>query len=149
MNTLELIHILDDLECFLGVFTRDKLPTKKLSKPAGVVINTDTTDGPGEHWISCFFPKDSDAEYFDSYGLPPLHEEVVDFLHLNSPRGFSYNSSTLQAANSNVCGNYCILFLYARCHGYKFSDVISVFSRNKNINDLLVKIYTSEKTPIG
>ena len=36
------------------------------------VINTDNSDGSGQHWVSFFKDKDCSADYWDSYGTPPL-----------------------------------------------------------------------------
>ena len=41
------------------------------SFPYAYVINFDTSDKKGEHWVVVYFDKNRKGEYFDSYGLPP------------------------------------------------------------------------------
>ena len=41
---------LKNVKCFIGSFARDKLPKVK-SLPAALIINTDTSTQPGEHWV--------------------------------------------------------------------------------------------------
>ena len=41
------------------------------SYPIAYVINSDTSDKKGEHWVVVYFDKNRRGEYFDSYGLPP------------------------------------------------------------------------------
>ena len=72
----------------MGVI-RDKLPTLK-SLPAAIVANTDTSKGPGEHWIAMYMPLDGETMYFDSYGLPPQQKVFESYM------GKSYTSNNIQ-----------------------------------------------------
>ncbi len=49
-----------------------------------------------------------------------------------------FNSKRLQNYNSNVCGQYCLMYSYYRCRGYKFEEIISMFSDNLILNDVKV-----------
>ena len=42
------------------------------SYPSAYVINSETHDQPGEHWVAVYFDQHGRGEYFDSYGLPSL-----------------------------------------------------------------------------
>jgi len=95
---------------FRGVFPRDQLPLPFTKWPSGCVVNTDTADQPGKHWVSFYQPSASaDLEYFDSYGVAP---EVYGF---RPPNGYLLCCDTqLQHDDSETCGHYCVFFLIHR-----------------------------------
>lgn len=142
MNTGDLNKHLKHLDCFIGTFPRDMLPQIK-KRPAAFVINTDDSSSPGEHWVAVYLPEYGVAEYFDSYGLPPMSEDIHHFLNSVSPSGFLYSNVTLQSVNTETCGQYCILFITARCNDIDLVHVISLFSQSTRLNDMLVKIYAT------
>ena len=58
MNTFELQKILfsDSItrNYFIGVYSRDQLPIIK-DYPSCFILNTDTSDKPGEHWLAIYY----------------------------------------------------------------------------------------------
>jgi hypothetical protein len=134
MNTLEINNKLKHFKNFNGVFPRDKLP--KL-KNGTIIVNTDKSSEPGEHWVAITINKKEPSEYFDSFGLPPLHHELTEYLN-KGEFGWVYNTVTLQSINSATCGNYCVLYATLRCRGYKYIDIIELFSNNTKVNDKIV-----------
>ena len=88
MNTTNLQYLLDHgqwLNQLHGqVCSRDLLPQLKPSDVRAYIVNTDKSDQPGEHWIAIYFYNDKKAFYFDSYGIPPLHNDITTFLERNS-----------------------------------------------------------------
>lgn len=124
---------LANIKCYKGAFPCDLLPSK-FTLPACFVVNTDVSTEPGEHWIALFIDKNKHAEYFDSYGLPPINSHIINFLNQNST-SITYNTVTLQALNSSACGAYCILFLEFRAKNITYCDIINIFSKNSKTND--------------
>ena len=124
MNTLELQMALR----YVGrcvVLPIDKIKfTKTDGKPLGLVINTDRSDGPGEHWVAVFLDGKGCGEYFDSFGLPPLRKGIITFMNRNCPVMWSYNTTTVQEFDETVCGNWCVNFLKAKFAGLKFDEFI-------------------------
>lgn len=110
MNSLQ---VLNELRGYgnVQVCPRNRIRIIKQKTPIGIVINTDSDEEPGEHWVSIFIGQDKVPIYFDSFGLPPLHEDIISFLNKNSPNGWIYNKLTLQHPTSTSCGRYCIEFL--------------------------------------
>jgi hypothetical protein len=141
MDTSLIRKLLKGNSCFRGVYARNTLPKKVKKLPAGFVVNTDPIQLPGQHWVSIFIDKNGVADYFDSYGLPPLHKDFLNFLENNSTR-WSYSKYPLQAEMSMVCGFYAILFLRCRCLDIDLHNFIRIFSNDNIINDLIVQLYT-------
>ena len=138
MNTIEINNFLLNFKNFKGTYPRDLLP-KSLEKNCGIVINTDTSQEPGEHWVAIYM-HNTNAEYFDSFGLPPLHKEIINFLDKISPNGWSYNTICFQSLHSQTCGNYCVLFLTNYLNGGTFAIFQSIFNFKKDINDRIAEI---------
>ena len=76
MDSRQLKKKLRNIKSFIGVYPRDALPNVG-KRPVALIANTDSRYEPGEHWIAIILLKDGVGEYFDSYGLPPLHGEDV------------------------------------------------------------------------
>jgi len=71
MNTAQILSILTRYvpHCYkVGVYPKDKIPST-LPKRSCIVINTDPSDRPGEHWLALFVL--DHLEFFDSYAFPP------------------------------------------------------------------------------
>lgn len=143
MNTVEIQKILKSLnKCqknkyVTGVFSADKLP-KLFRKPAVFVTNTDKSHDPGTHWTAFYFPLRGKAEYFDSYGMKPIIKEFTVFLSKHHS-GWVHNKMKMQSIYSRLCGEYCILFLYAKMRGNSMQSFQSLFSAgNSVLNDSLI-----------
>lgn len=90
---------------------RDKLPQKVNVNESGVV-NTDSYDGDGEHWVA-YVKKGSVVQYFDSYGnLKPPKELVKYFRSRREPVNVLYNHKRYQKFNAVNCGHLCLQFIY-------------------------------------
>jgi hypothetical protein len=74
LTDIQIIDAVNKLKIpqFRGVFCRDELPHKVNVNECGV-INLDDSRGMGTHWC-CWFKRDRDKYYFDSYGLQPPNE---------------------------------------------------------------------------
>ena len=112
---------------FLGVFPQDHtqfLVAHTLEAhtfPICFVSNTHPSTRVGEHWVAFYYSNENSAEFFDSYGL---HPSLYEF-HF-TPR--TWNTHSLQQLNSNVCGHYCIYFLYHRIRNKTLPEIVAPFS---------------------
>ena len=140
MFASEIRKQLAHIKNFIGVFSRDNIP-QNLKGPVGLIVNTDTSDLPGAHWIAIYIDENQIGEYFDSYGLPPLYAEFEDFLTRECTNGWMYNRITLQCTICVTCGEYCVAYLLNRFYGGSYADYISLFTSNTYKNDDLIKIY--------
>ena len=141
MDTIQLINYLKKdkyaRKYFCGVLPINKLPRRKILRPCCFIINTHKSNLPGEHWFAIFVPKFGKIEYFDSYGLKPINEEVHDFIKLNGGK-YIYNEKNIQGINSENCGKFSLFYLYMRTRGFNLNKIQKFFVKNKNFNDLIV-----------
>lgn len=153
MNTIDLERIITH-NCltprvkFLGVFPRDH--TKFLvahtldahTFPLCFVSNTKPSTSRGEHWVAFYYTSEHSAEFFDSYGL---HPSLYDFHLQPIHSSIVWNQRCLQQLNSNVCGQYCIYYLYQRIRAHKsLRECVSSFSLNDRAwNDSSVSHFVS------
>lgn len=104
----------------VGIFSKDDLPMLTSRKQGSYIINlqdeTDLHGNPnaGTHWVCLYLEKDS-AVYYDSYGIifPRQVKEYCKGLHL------IYNKKQQQYLTSEMCGYFCLFFLYIMTHHRK------------------------------
>ena len=124
---------------FLGVFPFDYFPHSSftqtsLQRSICCVVNNDPSTKPGQHWVALFRDKGSNViEFFDSYGFPPEKYHFAPFSNFH----VICNKITLQSKWSNVCGHYCVLFVYLRAYSVK---TLKIDSRFKHVIDFLTKL---------
>ena len=142
MNTVQITRMLQADACtrdvFVGVYARDRLPRRVTTFPSAYVCNTQPHTKEGEHWIAIYVDERGRGEYFDSYGLPPVHGKFVNFLDSQSLT-WTFNDKQLQGVTSRVCGQYCVFYLLHRCRGLSLNTIVNMFSRNTQDNDVLVQ----------
>ena len=137
------------LDGYLGTFARNELESLKISHyPSFVIVNLDTRDGNGSHWIAIAMFL-NDVYICDSLGaLIPNNDfpkELINFLYRVSFRRRLHITRQLQPTNSNTCGLYCIFFVHY-CSSHTFVSFLSKFSTNLTVNDLLVSLYAKKYT---
>jgi hypothetical protein len=134
MDTSTIKRLLKNYNCFGGVYPLDMIPSGR-KKPLAIIINTHKSDKPGEHWVSVMIDKNGFGEYFDSFGLPPLHGEIITYLNKFCKKGWCYNPIPIQNVQSNTCGHYCVLYVMFRCQGYSYDEFMSEFGGKTLEND--------------
>ena len=139
MDTNQLRRLLAPVHGFKGVYSRDTLP-KQVTYPCALICNTDQASGPGEHWVAMYIDSLGYGEYFDSYGILPLHKGMTNFMN-HVCTYWKYNTQKLQGKNSRVCGHYCIVYLWCKAHGHSMDDMVKLYGPNLKQNDDLVKAY--------
>ena len=134
MYTEELIKLLRKNRLtrtvFCGVIPIDMLPMKKINKTCTFIVNTHESNLPGEHWFAIFLPKRGPIEYFDSYGIPPYHQQIYKFIKINK-RKFIYNKVQIQHDNSINCGKFSLFYIYFRAKGYSMKQYLKFFNHKE------------------
>jgi len=119
--------------------------------PIYLVVNNQEAGKPGEHWTALYRKNNkSDLEFFCSYGLgvvayPPNFRLFAKKLRCN----IIQNIKPLQAIGSNVCGQYCIYFLFKKMKGCCKLALYCKFSNNKKQNDSMVVQFIKFKNMIN
>lgn len=106
---------------------------------AAIVFNLDPIHLPGSHWVAAFLDFNNYAEYFDSTGKPPDPACSELLQRVCSHKTFKYNNLTLQDS-TQVCGQFCVVFLKLRCRGYTFEQCIKELDFKHNdryVHDLV------------
>lgn len=86
---------------------RDELPRGGPRNTESAIVNLDTTNGKGTHWVT-YKKSGNTVKYFDSFGLrPPI--ELENYFGPNVK--IDYNYKRKQNFNSVVCGHLCLKFL--------------------------------------
>lgn len=143
MNTRQVMQAIRGLEAnSIGVYAADHVP-KTLSLPAAIISNLDTANKPGSHWIGIYIDRRGHGKYFDSYGQPPSSPHHLDRLKRNCNR-YEWNKKSMQSYDSQVCGEYCIMFLYFMCSGGTLRAFQRIFSSNTRSNDEIVARFRSD-----
>ena len=151
MNTRDIVqflhHDIHTHRIFAGVYVRDELPARNILGRSIYVINTDRQSGSGVHWVAVYFDGKRRAEYFDSYGRPPLNVEIEHFILRNSDT-YIYNTRLLQNFISAACGYYVIYFAQRKRRGIPLKSVLKPFhATNLWFNDR--KVWTLIQQEIG
>lgn len=96
------------IKYFRNVFMRDDLP-KKPHQNECAIVNLDSMDGPGTHWVA-YCKKNNSVYYYDSFGDLPPPLELVNYF--GSGTKIFYNYLIYQNFNTFICGQLCLTFLY-------------------------------------
>ncbi len=92
------------------------------------IINYDTKDKGGSHWVALKCDGIRNMYYFDSYGIPPL--EPVSILAKKYHQKLIYNQKIIQPFDSIVCGELASAFLVLmRDYNNDFHHVINLLKQ--------------------
>lgn len=88
---------------------RNALPSSQPWRNESAIVNLDSFDGPGTHWVA-YYKRGRNVHYFDSYGnLKPPRELITYF---GGDSRILYNYTNFQKLNKYNCGHLCLEFLY-------------------------------------
>ena len=134
-------HHADDVtrRAFLGVLPLDALPRKVEQRPAFLIVNTQTSDLPGNHWLCLLLFDDGRGEIFNSSGQPPP-TAIAQWMN-EMCRVWTYNSEQYQSFGSAMCGAYCIFVVLNRLQHSSLSQTLRPFSTSLASNDVLMTRY--------
>ena len=146
MDTLEIDKKVSAPD-FLGAFSFDELPTKPKNGTFTAILNVDSSNLPGSHWIaiiyknSCFYFIDSYGRHFNDGTFPKAFSTTIkNYFGKNC---YKTNTKMFQQLTSNACGDYCIYFIQEMTKK-SFKNVLSVFSANLAKNDTFVTEYVKK-----
>lgn len=145
MNTLQIDKMLrrspTTRGTYRGCFAADKIPSDHNGKyPQHMVVNMDTSNSYGSHWVAIYVCSPDEVEYYDSLGdWPPPSAYIQRFLaHFAHCK---YNKWQWQSERSSACGKHAIYFLLRRCAGLSFEEIMRNFTRCKQKADRIVTAF--------
>lgn len=117
------------------------IPAELSKLPALIILNTDNSTGPGEHWCAAFFSDSRHCEYFDPLGAPP-ENKLLNYsfmLHLSKfADNIEHNLIPVQHITAETCGPHCLYFCYYKARGFPLDTILKRFySSDTNINDTI------------
>ena len=121
-------YLLQNVDHFLGCFPLNGLPSFPTSFPKSMIINTQPSGHPGEHWVALVLTE-TNCYYFDSFALPTIPLNIDMYLQPHY-KEITYLDYRIQDSTSNYCGAYCVCFVlhvqddltYDQFIGHYYSD---------------------------
>ena len=126
-------------DAFLGVFALNKLPQRLEQRPAFLIVNTQTDDLPGRHWLCLMVFDDGYGEVFNSAGLPPP-SDIARWMN-GMTLEWMYNQETYQAPGTATCGAYCVYVILNRLQFSSLAQTLQPFTTSPNVNERLIMYY--------
>lgn len=122
---------------FLGALPKDYAKhVLNRASPSDVfcmAANTHTSTQPGQHWVAYIYNR-GNLDFFDSYGSEPKQLRMP----VGSPNRLEWNDVVLQDLDSDVCGHYCVYYLYMRARNCTTTRLYNPFTTNTKFNDSYV-----------
>ena len=136
---------------FIGVYPRDRLPKtldlcRRQRPPLTLIVNTDTCNLSGRHWVAAYIDQSGHAEYFDSLAQPiPYHISLwltrfaAQWTYVLHP----FIDPPIQNMSSQTCGAFTFYFVHRRPLLNSCRAVLSPF-RSSHSNDQFVITYLNK-----
>ena len=107
----------------------DELPAHVGVRPRSFIVNTDTCDRGGSHWVAFNFPLVEPAEFFDSLENAPetYHRRFAIVLIVNGSQCY-YCSTQIQPDDTDTWGLHCLYYFKRRHRGMELPDIVKDFS---------------------
>ena len=145
LTNTELSQLLKYDAYFIGVFPRNLLPLSVIRKPPlTLIVNTDTSNLKGQHWVAVYIDQYRRGEYFDSLAQPiPKHISLwlsrfsCQWNYVLRP----YIDPPIQDIFSQTCGAFTFYYVHQRPLCDSFRDILKPFSTSFARNDDYVISY--------
>ena len=140
IRTSKILTILKGSPHFFGCLAEDQTEfTTIQSFPAFFIVNIDSSDKEGSHWIALGIFKKS-VEIFDTLGFKifkwsSIPCTLLKFLHRIMGQRSLKISKRIQGPDSILCGYYCIFYVLMRPF-FSWNMIQRQFSSDFDKNDL-------------
>jgi len=126
---------------FLGCFPSDRIRQSNVY-PYCMIVNTDDSKSPGQHWVAMNVISPTSLEYFDSLGVWPAAGNIHQFL--SNFENVSHITKPFQSIYSGCCGKYAVYFLLRRFRdSQSFEKIIEHLRECKSHPDRLVSAFVN------
>lgn len=152
LSTMDINYVLkqyekfDDSFYFLGAQPSDFLEISKnevifprQKRKIGLVLNWDTHDRSGSHWVAIFIDMDNKTiDYFDSTGDSPKENKhitsVLQFFKKQIPGSKIMINKKVHQKGNTECGVYSIYFIIQRILGNDFKSITDHIIHDNDMN---------------
>ena len=144
LSNFDLEKWVDDLgiQYFRSIYSRDRLPDQIRKKECGI-INLDSIEGEGTHWV-CYRNVDTQmVEYFDPFGLIMPHE-IRHYL-AKSGKKVIYSQDEIQNRDTVLCGYWCLYYLIERQKGKSILQVIHHEDFDRDNSDFIKDYFINRR----
>lgn len=122
---------------FLGIFPINHLPQKIFRFPILFILNTNTSNLPGQHWKAVYVSTSHVGEVFDSLATP-ISLQLEQWMNTFT-RKWTVSKITLQNPLSPSCGGYVLYYVLTRLKHNSMKSCMAVFTDNVLLNDAIVE----------
>ena len=125
---------------FDGIYLSDTLNEIR-EKPNLIICNTDPSNKPGEHWVLFFFNENS-VDFFDSLGRDIKYYGSIFFDFIaNFAYDYKQCLTRTQPIDSDLCGQYCLYYTFAKCNGLSMDKIIYNIPNYKYVVEFVNRHY--------
>ena len=125
---------------FLGVFAVDTLPLYISKLPVLLIVNSDTSNLPGQHWRAIFIENTQHGEVFDSLAMPVSHL-LEKWMNINTVK-WTASTTIIQHSFFQSCGAFVVHYVLHRLSERNMEDYTKKhFSVNKERNEICIRNY--------
>ena len=144
LSTTDLDKAMRYIVGYKGAHPCDMIP-RDLKPPYSLIVNTDNSSKPGEHWIALQVTKDK-VYFLDSFGRKFDNISFpVDFRRIMRKimrrKRLTFNNNLIQDLSSNACGYYAIYFLDGMSMKKTPKRLLNTFTQDLKKNDKIVVRY--------
>jgi hypothetical protein len=138
MNEIHINYLLKINEytkdTFKGTYSADEV--KHLELNSNYIVNLDTRESNGSHWVLLSRHAEGPVSYFCTSGMPPFELNITKLL--DQYPIIYYSPEKIQAAPSRSCGLYCVLIAYFIARGLSLRESINVFTGDQFYNEIIL-----------
>ena len=117
------------------MYPRDLIP-ESLDYPSLIVVNLDTSEKKGSHWIVLHYILNHIVEHFNSIGRKP--DEYINNILFKQNLTYKYNNKRLQSLYSNTCGLFCLFYSYYSSRNEDMVRILERFGTSYKENEFIV-----------
>jgi len=127
-------------EKFNGIYDKTNIESiRNFKKKPAIILYTETEKGVG-HWVAMYLKNTS--EFYDPLGQAPnKYSQEFENVLIKCNGKYSYSTFPTQGPTSTYCGIFVLCYLYLRCNGISYENVISMFTNNFSTNDEIAKTF--------
>ena len=120
---------------FKGVYPIDLIPDY-LESPSLIIVNLDSSEKKGSHWVVLHYVTSHIVEHFDSIGRKP--DEHISNILFTEKLTYKYNNKRLQSMYTNTCGLFCLFYSYYSSRNENMVKILDRFGNTFKENEVIV-----------